>query len=82
VDHESQLADGSDEAATIVGILGRKHVDVLSRARKRNIWNRNVLRFMLLLNTCKNSMQVNGKHTADVCTLRLLAKRQVIRRSA
>ena len=28
------LADGSDEAATIVGILGRKHIDVLGRARK------------------------------------------------
>ena len=24
IDHESQMADGSDEAATIVGILGRK----------------------------------------------------------
>jgi hypothetical protein len=31
---EPELADGRDEAAAVVGILGGKHIHVLSRARK------------------------------------------------
>jgi len=34
INRESELADCGDEAAAIVGILGRKHIDVLCRAWK------------------------------------------------